>query len=139
MVAAAARAPQPHIVYMLADNIGYGGLGFLRSRSPAGPSPEVQTPHLDGLAASGVILERLYSYEFCSPSRSSLLSGRLPQHVNIHNDDQTRPGAGIPAQMATIPSKLRGAGYRTHHLGKWQCARLATNPSYRIRLVHPQR
>ena len=54
----------------------------------------------------------------CSPSRSSLLSGRLPQHVNIHNDDQTRPGAGIPAEMATVPSKLREAGYRTHHLGK---------------------
>ena len=65
------------------------------------------------------ILERLYTYEFCSPSRSSLLSGRMPQHVNIHNDDQTRPGAGIPVEMATIPSKLREAGYRTHHLGKW--------------------
>ena len=116
---ASAPAPRPHLVYMLADNIGYGGLGYLRAASPAGPSPEVSTPTLDGLAASGAVLERLYTYEFCSPSRSSLLSGRLPQHVNIHNDDQTMPGAGIPAEMATIPSKLRGAGYRTHHLGKW--------------------
>lgn len=117
--AAPASAPRPHLVYMLADNIGYGGLGYLRAVSPAGPSAEVSTPTLDALAGSGAVLERLYTYEFCSPSRSSLLSGRLPQHVNIHNDDQTMPGAGIPAEMATMPSKLRGAGYRTHHLGKW--------------------
>ena len=97
----------PHIVYILADNIGYGGLGYLRARTPAGPSPEIATPHIDALAKDGVTLERLYTYEMCSPSRSSLLSGRLPQHVNIHNDEKTKPGAGIPAAMATIPSKLR--------------------------------
>ena len=109
----------PHIVYILADNIGYGGLGYLRARTPAGPSPEIATPHIDALAKDGVTLERLYTYEMCSPSRSSLLSGRLPQHVNIHNDEQTKPGAGIPAAMATIPSKLREMGYRTHQIGKW--------------------
>ena len=117
--AVAQTATQPHIVYMLSDNIGYGGIGFLRARSPAGYSPEVSTPTLDRLAADGVVLARLYTFEFCSPSRSSLLSGRLPGHVNMHNDDQTRPGAGIPAEMTTMPAKLRQVGYRTHHLGKW--------------------
>ena len=109
----------PHFVYMLADNLGYGNVGYLRATSPAGPTPEVQTPNLDMLASSGVVLERLYAFEFCSPSRSSFLSGRLPGHVNMHNDDQTKPGAGIPAEMTTMPAKLASAGYRTHHLGKW--------------------
>ena len=112
--------PRPHIVYMLTDNIGYGNLGYIRAQTEAGPSREVDTPKMDALAGGGVILDRLYSYEFCSPSRSSLLSGRLPGHVNIHNDLQTRPGAGIPAQMATMPSKMAGAGYRTHHIGARQ-------------------
>ena len=106
----------PHLIYMLADNIGYGNIGYIRSASAAGPTQEVQTPNIDKLAAHGVILERLYAYEFCSPSRSALLSGRLPAHVNIHNDDQTRPGAGIPADMTALPAKLKQAGYRTHHL-----------------------
>ena len=109
----------PHLVYMLSDNIGYGNVGYLRAVTPAGPSPEVQTPNLDKLAASGLRLERLYAYEMCSPSRSALLSGRLPAHVNLHNDDQTKPGAGIPADMTTIAEKLKSVGYRTHHIGKW--------------------
>ena len=44
-------------------------VGYLRARSPAGPSPEVVTPFLDELVASGIELERLYTYKFCSPSR----------------------------------------------------------------------
>ena len=110
---------KPHIVYMLVDNLGFGNVGYLRARSPAGASPEVLTPQLDALASSGVVLDRLYTYEFCSPSRSSLLSGRLPARVNIHNDDQTMPGAGIPEAMTTMPAFLAAAGYRTHHIGKW--------------------
>eukprot|EP00966_Prymnesium_polylepis_P214770 4973384-Prymnesium_polylepis.1 len=138
LLLAALSAPdsRPHIIYMLADNIGYGGIGFQRARTPAGPSPEVVTPHLDKLAADGVLLERLYTYEFCSPSRSSLLSGRLPQHVNIHNDDQTKPGAGIPPERATMSSKLREAGYRTHQLGKWQCVRSLEPTPKRALLTH---
>ena len=112
---------RPHIVYMLVDNLGFGNVGYLRARSPSGASPEVVTPELDALAKSGVILDRLYTYEFCSPSRSSLLSGRLPGHVNIHNDDQTMPGAGIPEAMTTMPAFLASAGYITHQIGKW-CA-----------------
>lgn len=55
--------------------------------------------------------------------RSAFLSGRLPIHVNIHNDDQSKPGAGIPPAMTTVADKLKGAGYRTHHVGKWHVVR----------------
>lgn len=53
-----------------------------------------------------------------SPSRSALLSGRLPIHVNIYNDDPARPGAGVPVGMTMISEKLAGAGYMTHFIGK---------------------
>ena len=70
---------------------------------------------------------RLYTYKFCSPSRSALLTGRLPMHVNLHNLPLYVPRAGIPLGMTTIAEKLKQAGYATHAVGKWHCgmARLA--------------
>jgi len=54
---------RPHIVYVLADNLGWGGVGYLRATSPAGPSPEVVTPNLDSLAHGGVILNSFYTWK----------------------------------------------------------------------------
>jgi len=52
---AASTSSAPNIVYVLSDNLGYGGVGFLlRAVSPAGPSREIQTPNIDSLALSGV-------------------------------------------------------------------------------------
>ena len=59
-----------------------------------------------------------YTYKFCSPSRSSLLSGRLPIHVNVYNDDPARPGAGVPVGMTMISEKLVSASYIAHFIGK---------------------
>ena len=113
-----AAAPRPHIVYMLSDNLGWANVGYHRA-AMGRPSPEVQTPHIDGLVADGIELDRFYTYKFCSPSRSAFLTGRLPIHVNFHNSDQRMPGAGIPLGMTTIAEKLKGAGYATHQIGKW--------------------
>jgi len=71
----------------------------------------------------------MYAYQFCSPSRASLQSGRLPVHVNIddspllaYNPNDTSGGYnGIPPQMTTLATKLRQAGYRTYATGKWDC------------------
>lgn len=116
---APAKAPPPHIVYVLSDNLGYGGVGYLRAVSPSGPSPEVRTPNVDALAADGVVLTSFYTWKFCSPSRSALLSGRHPIHVNIHNDGAWAPEFGIPENMTLLPRKLAAFGYKSHHLGKW--------------------
>ena len=93
------------IIYILSDNLGWGNVAYHRKLSPAGPSPEVVTPNLDRLVASGIELDRFYTYKFCSPSRSSLMTGRFAQHVNMHNLALTVPRHGIPVEMTTIASK----------------------------------
>ena len=90
-------------------------------------NPEVQTPHLDALLAGGIDLQRHYVHKFCSPSRCALQSGRSPIHVNVLNNDMRNYNAndavsgyqGIPPNMTTIAAKLKGVGYQTHAVGKW--------------------
>lgn len=86
----------------------------------------MKTPRMDELVRSGIELDRAYSYQFCSPTRSSLQSGRYPTHVNdknmdvtVHNPSDPMSGfAGIPRNMTGIASKLKQAGYLTHQVGK---------------------
>eukprot|EP00937_MAST-01D_sp_MAST-1D-sp2_P002290 g2290.t1 len=117
---AATLSPPPHIVILFADNMGWANVGWHKppALEPAlGPS----TPHLDALLPEALELDRHYTYKFCSPSRSSLMTGRLPFHVNIYNDNPALPGAGVPTNMTMLPRKLKGAPapYATHFIGKW--------------------
>ena len=90
---------------------------------------EVHTPNLDRLIDDGILLDRHYGIHVCSPSRSSLQTGRLPVHVNMEMDDldlqMVNPKdpvsgyAGIPRNMTCIAEKLLAAGYSTHMVGKW--------------------
>lgn len=126
-----AETKKPHIVLVLADDYGWANVGFHR-RGAATPEEkqaqaEVHTPNLDALADAGILLERHYAYKMCSPSRSSLMSGRLPVHVNTVNmpttfynrDDPVSGAGGIPRNMTGLAEKLRLGGYRTHMVGKW--------------------
>ena len=116
-------ADKPHIVYILVDDWGWANVGY--HRNP--PTREVDTPNIDSLVKEGLELDQFYVYQFCSPSRSSLMSGRLPIHVNDLNQDidNYNPNdpvsgyAGIPRNMTVIASKLKEAGYATHLVGKW--------------------
>jgi arylsulfatase I/J len=66
-------------------------------------------------------------HKYCSPTRSSIQSGRLPYHVNVLNDDMgiwnpqdpVSGFAGVPRNMTTIAMHLSAAGYSTHMAGKW--------------------
>eukprot|EP00755_Sulcionema_specki_P037438 Sspe_Gene.22930::Locus_8817_Transcript_1_1_Confidence_1.000_Length_1687::g.22930::m.22930 len=116
-------AERPHILFILVDDYGWDNVGYHHST----PDREVVTPNTDALAKEGLILDRHYVFRFCSPSRSSLQTGRLPVHVNVRNADPTvyNPKdvvggyAGIPVNMTGIAQKLAAAGYRTHMTGKW--------------------
>lgn len=80
-----------------------------------------------------VTLDRVYAYMFCSPTRCSLLSGRLPIHVNTLNADpatwsfETNEGAGIASAMTGLGSVMRRGGYRTAAIGKWDAGMATYN------------
>ena len=108
-----ATTPRPHLVFVLADDQGHNNFG--------GNNPELITPHTHALLKEGVTLTNQYVYKFCSPTRCSLLSGRLPIHVNQENSATEQPLAGVPLGMTTIAEVLKPAGYATAHIGKWHC------------------
>lgn len=103
----------PNIVFVLVDDLGFAGVGF---NSPTG---EPKTPTIDKLSKEGAVLKRHYTYQYCSPTRSSFLSGRLPIHVNQENHAACELGGGVPPKMTMISAMLKKAGYSTHQAGKW--------------------
>ena len=118
----AVAADKPHILFLLVDDWGWANVGYHREMA----TREVQTPNFDSLVKNGLELDQNYVFHFCSPSRSSLMTGRLPIHVNDKNgvynynpDDPVSGFAGIPPKMTGIAEKLKGAGYETHMVGKW--------------------
>jgi leishmanolysin-like peptidase len=96
---------------VLADDMGWNDIGFNDAR--------VLTPTLDQLASEGVRLLRHYVYRYCSPSRGSFLSGRLPYHDHQTNAGLFGGAFGTNVNMTLLPAKLQRAGYRTAMRGKW--------------------
>ena len=110
---ASAAAPKPHIVYFLTDDYGYHDVSWT--------NPEATTPHLEALRAEGLTLNRFYVYQYCSPTRSSLMSGRLPIHVLTRLSSPCDESGAIPRNMTAIAAQLKTLGYKTHQVGKWDC------------------
>eukprot|EP01060_Flectonema_neradi_P027624 TRINITY_DN37220_c0_g1_i1.p1 TRINITY_DN37220_c0_g1~~TRINITY_DN37220_c0_g1_i1.p1 ORF type:complete len:511 (+),score=127.35 TRINITY_DN37220_c0_g1_i1:63-1535(+) len=112
LLAVSAQAAQlPNLILMLGDDVGYYNMGFTEN------NPEAYSPNMDELAAGGVQLRRHYVYKYCSPTRSSMMTGRLPIHVNQQNPGES--GGGVDLRFTMLPAKLKEAGYSTHHVGKW--------------------
>jgi len=111
----APRAGPPNLVVLLADDLGWGDLGVHGA-------PDVATPELDRLSASGARFSDAYAASpVCSPTRAALLTGLYPQRLGHHFEDLLRSGAsGIdPRRFPTLAERLRRAGYRTACFGKW--------------------
>ena len=109
---------------MLVDDWGWANAGS--HRDP--PTPEVVTPNINSLVKQGLELDQHYAFRVCTPSRCSLLTGRLPIRVNddrgieptYYNPKYPASGyQGIPRNMTVIAEKLKEAGYATHQVGKW--------------------
>jgi arylsulfatase A-like enzyme len=105
-------ASQPNIVFLLIDDLGYADCGFNGGK-------EIKTPNIDRLAKSGTIIDSHYVQPVCSPTRSTLLTGRYPTHTGVYTI--VSPGApwGLPLAERTLADALRAAGYRTALTGKW--------------------
>ncbi|MCA9269028.1 MAG: arylsulfatase, partial [Planctomycetales bacterium] len=108
----AAAPPPPNIVIFLADDLGWKDIGYHDS--------EIKTPHLDALANGGVRLEQFYVQPVCSPTRSSLMTGRYPLRMGLQVH-VIRPYAqyGLPLEERTLPAALKEVGYETAIVGKW--------------------
>lgn len=110
----ASRRP-PNIVFILADDLGYGDLGSYGQK-------KIRTPHLDKMAAEGMRFTQFYSGSpVCAPSRAVLMTGKHGGHAFIRDNKEVRPEGQwpIPAGEVTIAELLKARGYATGGFGKW--------------------
>lgn len=112
---ACAVAPRPNIVLIMADDLGYSDLGCYGG--------EIDTPHLDRLAAGGLRFTQFYNCGRCCPTRAALLTGLYPHQAGVGDMEDN---LGHPAYQGylnqncvTIAEALRPAGYHTYMAGKW--------------------
>jgi arylsulfatase A len=106
---------RPNIVYILADDLGYGDLRCLN------PDAKIATPHLDRLAAQGMIFSDAHSGSaVCTPTRYGILTGRYAWRTRLQSgvlNGYSRPL--IAPDRLTVAALLKRQGYRTACVGKW--------------------
>jgi arylsulfatase A-like enzyme len=105
----APAATAPNIVFVLADDLGYGDLGCYGQT-------RIQTPHLDRLAAQGMRFTQFYAgAPVCAPSRSVLMTGQHTGHTTVRGNAKVN----LRPEDVTIAQILKNAGYATGCMGKW--------------------
>ena len=102
---------RPNIIVILADDLGWGDVGFNGS--------EIQTPHLDALAATGKQLTHFYAHPTCSPTRASLLTGQSGLRLGVIRPYSKLNPKGLPLDRKLLPEFLKQHGYQTALAGKW--------------------
>ena len=108
-------ADRPNIVLMMSDDMGWSDIGCYGG--------EVQTPHLDALAARGIRFTQFYNNAKCGPTRASLLTGLYSQQVGDGS-------MGTNRRCVTIAEAIRPAGYRTLMVGKWHANNLPVHRGF---------
>jgi N-acetylgalactosamine-6-sulfatase len=117
---ARAQTAKPNILFILADDLGWGDLSCYGH-------PRLKTPNIDRLAAEGTLFTQYYNAgSSCSPSRAGLLTGRFPARMRMHaaldrpeiNAARSMPD-WLTTSTPTLARTLRSAGYATAHFGKW--------------------
>lgn len=119
MVSAAAQDARPNIVFILADDLGYGELGCYGQE-------KIRTPNIDRLAAEGMRFSQHYTgAPVCAPARCVLLTGKHLAHAEIRGNRDSGNGRVFPgqwpltAEAVTLAEVLQSAGYTTGAFGKW--------------------
>jgi len=109
----APAAPKPHIVHIVADDLGQRDVGFTGCT-------DIKTPNLDRLAAEGAKLSSFYVQPMCTPTRAALMTGRYPYRYGLQTAVIPSVSAyGLDTSEWLMPQCLKDAGYRTAIIGKW--------------------
>ncbi len=111
----AGKVKSPNIIFILADDLGYGDLSCYGQTKFA-------TPNIDKLAQQGMLFTQHYSGStVCAPSRSALMTGQHTGHTFIRGNKEVRPEGQYPmsAEVVTLAELLKEKGYATGAFGKW--------------------
>jgi arylsulfatase A len=106
---------KPNIIFILADDLGYGDLGCYGQT-------KIRTPNIDRMAAEGMRFTQHYTGNaVCAPSRCVLMTGLHPGHAHVRNNRQLKPDGQEPLLPGTVtlPRLLQAGGYATGSFGKW--------------------
>jgi len=110
-----AQQQKPNVIFILADDLGYGDLGCYGQKL-------INTPNIDLLAAKGIRFTQFYAgTSVCAPSRSSLLTGQHTGHTPIRGNLEIQPEgqSPLPDSAFTMAEMFQQAGYATGCFGKW--------------------
>ena len=114
---AARGAPQPNVIILLADDLGYADVGYHGS-------PDMKTPNIDSISRNGVQFPAGYvSAPVCAPSRAGLLTGLYQNRFGFEDNPgpyklSAEVKIGIPTAVENLPKRMRTLGYRTGMVGK---------------------
>lgn len=113
-----AEVKKPNIVFIFADDLGYGDLGCYGAQG-------IKTPNIDKIAANGLKFTQFYvASPVCSPSRAGLLTGRYPVRQGINGVFFPDSFTGIANAEITLPEVLKKQGYSSGIVGKWHLGHL---------------
>lgn len=109
-VSAQNKSQKPNIIFILADDLGYGNLSSYNPKTP------VPTPNIDKMAKEGTKFTRFYAGStVCAPSRASLMTGKHMGHAYIRGNGNV----SLRAQDSTLAQHMQKSGYTTGMFGKW--------------------
>ena len=120
---AQAQSSRPNIIFILADDLGYGDLGAYGQQ-------KIETPNLDALAKKGTRFTQFYAGStVCAPSRCSFMTGLHTGHTAVRGNMGTQPEGQtpLPDSVVTIAMLLKKAGYITAAFGKWGLGYITTS------------
>jgi arylsulfatase A len=114
---------KPNIVFILADDLGYGDLGSYGQKL-------IETPNLDKLASKGIRFTQFYAgTSVCAPSRSAFMTGQHTGHTPVRGNKEMQPEGQmpIPDSAYTMAEMFKKAGYVTGGFGKWGLGFIGTS------------
>jgi arylsulfatase len=111
--AQAASTKPPNILVIMGDDVGWFNIGAYHRGIMSG-----KTPHLDKLAAEGMLFTDYYAEASCTAGRANFITGEIPLRTGMTTVGQAGADVGIPAQAVTIATVLKSMGYETGQFGK---------------------